>query len=84
MVQFSRLLAVAGLAGCVLAGPAAAAEWTLAADVEQRIEADSNFGLDDPSEGSLYGSTSTLDLRLGHRTKRTRWNIATGTRLSVF
>ena len=89
MVPFRRLLAVAGLAGLVLAGlvqagPAAAAEWTLAADVVQRIEVDSNFKLDDTSEGVLYGSTSTIDLRLAARTKRTRWNLAAGTRLSVF
>ncbi len=84
MVPFRRLLAVAGVAGLVQAGPAAAAEWTLAADVAQRVEVDSNFGLDDSSQGALFGSTSTIDLRLGARTKRTRWNIATGTRLSVF
>lgn len=94
MVPFRHLLAVARLAGFVLAGlvlaglvqagPAAAAEWTLAADVAQRVEVDSNFKLDDESEGVLYGATSTIDLRLAARTKRTRWNLATGTRLSVF
>lgn len=89
MDPFRRLLVMAGLAGLVLAsfvqaGPAAAAEWTLAADVAQRVEVDSNFGLDDNSEGVLFGSTSTIDLRLAARTKRTRWNLAIGTRLSVF
>jgi hypothetical protein len=84
MVPFRRLLAVAGLVGFVQAGPATAVEWTLAADVAQRVEVDSNFQLDDKSEGVLFGSTSTIDLRLGARTKRTQWNLSTGVHLIKF
>lgn len=84
MFPFRRLLAIAGLAGLVNAGPAAAAEWKLAADVSQRVEADSNFRLRNNSNGVLFGSTTAGNLRLGVRTKLTNWNLSTGGRISQF
>jgi hypothetical protein len=84
MVPFHRLLAVVGLVGLLQADPAIGAEWTLTADVEQTVEVDDNFGLDKPSEGVLFGSTSRIDLHLGAQTERTWWKLTTGTRLSAF
>ncbi len=89
MARFRRLgtlggAASVGLAAIMHAGPLVAAEWKLAADVEQRFEADSNFGLDEASDGTLVGSTSSIGLRLTGETKRTVWNLNTGARLSAF
>lgn len=84
MVPFHRLLALAGLLALAQAGSSVAAEWSLAADVEQRAEVDDNFRLDDSSEGVLFGTTSTISMRLGARTKLTRWNLSTGAHLSAF
>lgn len=73
-----------GVAALMQAGSLSAAEWALAADVDQRFEADSNFRLAEDSEGAIVGSTSSIDLRLTGETKRTRWNVSTGARVSVF
>ena len=73
-----------GLIAIAHAGTLNAAEWSLAADVEQRFEADSNFQLEEDSEGAVVGSTSSIGLRLTARMKRTVWNLNTGARLTAF
>lgn len=89
MAVFRRAGALAGAVGLgfaasMHAGSLSAAEWTLAADVDQRFEAHSNFGLAEDSEGAVVGSTTSIGLRLTGATKRTQWNVNTGARLSVF
>jgi hypothetical protein len=89
MIRFRGLPRLCGPASLVLAamvhgGSAVAADWTLAADLEQRFEADSNFRLERDSEGAVVGSTSSVGLRLGARTKRTEWNLKPGARVSAF
>lgn len=89
MVRYRPLGALWGAAGAGLiaisnGGSLEAAEWSLAADVEQRFEADSNFQLDEDSEGAVVGSTTTIGLRLTAETKRTVWNLNTGARLTAF
>jgi hypothetical protein len=89
MVPLRRLPAIAGLAGLIVASPAlpdraAAAEWTLAAEVSERVETDTNFKLNNPSQGMVYGSMTRARLRLGMQTKTTRMNVFAGGRLSAF
>lgn len=68
----------------LVAGDAVGAEWTLAAGISERIEADTNFNLEKGEDDPVIGSTTSIGLALGARTKSTQWNLSTGTRLSVF
>ncbi|MEM9045959.1 MAG: hypothetical protein AAGC81_14810 [Pseudomonadota bacterium] len=63
-------------------GPAV--DWNLRGFARQRFEFDSNRQLDADSEGAIYGSLSTLGLRLDARTKRSLLSLNAGVTARVF
>ncbi len=78
-----RLLA-GPLAGLALATPAVGADWSLNGQVSQTFSAETNRGLENPSEGTVYGSTTSLGLTLGADTKRSSFRLSGGVDGSVF
>lgn len=65
--------------------PAGAVYWTLGASLSERVEANTNPGLDfDDEDGVEFGSTTNLSLVLGAQSGRTTWSLATGANLTFF
>jgi len=89
MIRLRRSPAHAGLSAVLLAalfvpGAGAAAVWELAADVSERLEADTNIGLDSDSGDFGAGSTTSVGVLLGVQTETTRWRVRAGATVSGF
>lgn len=63
-------------------GPAV--DWSLSLRAEQRFEIDTNRGLDNPSDGAIYGSRTRLSTTLEAETKRSQVRTTLGFGGAVF
>ncbi|MBY8978149.1 hypothetical protein KHP62_20230 [Rhodobacteraceae bacterium NNCM2] len=57
-------------------GPAV--DWRLTARIKEELRYDSNRTLDNPSEGAIYGSDTTVGLKLDAETERTFLSLSAG------
>lgn len=73
-----RSLAIVALPALAAALPAAADGWSVTLTASERIEADSNLGLEPNSDGAAYGSTTSLGAAIVSQTSRTRFAINPG------